>query len=80
MFKIAALAYLPINAVLFGFMSMLLAIIPGLTRDFGTAATMYYGAAALSFILAAPLSYLAARRMLSRRERRRLDKGEGGPR
>ncbi|WBV42133.1 hypothetical protein [Pseudoroseomonas cervicalis] len=77
MLKLAALAYLPVNAVLFGFMSMALALIPGLTRDFGTAATAYYGAAALSFLLALPISWLVARRMLTRRERRLLDAQAG---
>jgi hypothetical protein len=73
MWKLAALAWMPINAVLFGAFVVAIAMLPDLTRDFESGATAIYGAAALSIILAVPLSWLVARRMLTRRERRRLD-------
>ena len=77
MWKLALLAYMPIAAVIFGFLGMLLAV--GLPRDmpFAESAWAYYGAAALSFIGAVPIAWLVARRMLWRRERRLLDASSG---
>lgn len=73
MWKLAALAWLPTSAVLFGALIIVITLMPELTRDFTTGAAAIYGAAALSGVLAAPLSWWVARRMLTRRERRRLD-------
>lgn len=78
MWKIAALAWMPINAVLFGFLLLLISVFPELTRDFGAGATAIYGAAAVSFVVAVPLAYMVARRMLTRREKRRMDAPEAG--
>ena len=73
MWKIAALAFMPIAAVCFGALAVPLAVVPGLRENFGLAASLYYGAAALSLLIAIPISWLVARRMLTRRERRLLD-------
>lgn len=73
MWKLAALAWLPTSAVLFGALIIVIALMPELTRDFTAGAAAIYGAAALSIALAVPLSWWVARRMLTRRERRRLD-------
>lgn len=70
MLKIAAIAFMPIAAVVFGTMAVLLAMIPGLREQFALAAATYYGMALLSFIIAAPLAWMVAWRMLSRREKR----------
>ena len=75
MFKIAALAFMPIAAVLFGIMAVILAVMPGSTENFARGATLHYGAAALSFVLAVPIAWVVARRMLTRRERRVVDAG-----
>ena len=72
MWKLAALAWMPINAVLFGSFVVIITSVPGLTRDFVPGATAIYGAAVLSLILAVPLAWWVARRMLTRRERRLL--------
>ncbi|MCK8783665.1 hypothetical protein M0638_04620 [Roseomonas sp. NAR14] len=77
MLKVAALAFLPAAAVLFGIMAVPLAMMPAIHDSFSQGATLYYGAAALSFILAVPVSWYVARRMLSRRERALLDAGAG---
>ena len=68
MLKLAALAYAPIAAVTFGALIIVILAIPGMVRDFETAAGLYYGAAALSLVLAAPIAWLVARRMLTGRE------------
>ena len=73
MWKLAALAWMPINAVLFGALVVIITQLPGLTSNFEAGATAIYGAAALSVIVAVPLAWWVARRMLTRRERRRLD-------
>jgi protein-S-isoprenylcysteine O-methyltransferase Ste14 len=73
MWKVAALAWMPINAVLFGLLVALVAVTPGLTDRFATGAWAIYGAAALSIVVAVPLSWWVARRMLARWERRRLN-------
>lgn len=80
MLKLAAVAFLPVAAVLFGGLAIGLSIMPGLANNFEVAAGLYYGAAALSFVLAAPVSWLIARLMLTRRERRLLDAHAGVPR
>ncbi len=77
MFKVAAIAFMPMAAVVFGVMAIILATIPGLRDNFASAAELYYGAAGLSFVLAAPLAWLTARRMLTRREKKLLDAGVG---
>lgn len=77
MLKLAALAYLPVAAVTFGALAILIALIPGVVRDFEVAAGLYYGAAALSLLIAAPLAWLTARNMLTRREKRLLDAHAG---
>ena len=77
MFKVAALAYLPIAAALFGLLVLGITAFPGVTHDFEVAASLYYGAAALSFLLAIPAAWLVARRMLTRREKRLLDAHAG---
>lgn len=77
MWKIAALAFMPVAAVCFGALALPLAVIPGLREHFGLAASLYYGAAALSMLIALPISWLVARRMLTRRERRLLDATTG---
>lgn len=73
MLKLAALAFLPIAAVTFGVLSLVLVAVPSLVHDFETAAPAYMTAAVASFVLAAPLAWLVARRMLTNRERRLLD-------
>lgn len=77
MLKVAALAYLPVAAVLFGLLVMAILAIPGVVHDFEVGAALYYGAAALSLVLAAPAAWLVARRMLTRREKRLLDAHAG---
>lgn len=77
MLKVAALAFLPTAAVLFGLLAVPVAVIPAIRDSFGQGATLYYGAAALSFALAVPVSWYVAHRMLSRRERALLDAGAG---
>lgn len=54
MLKVAALAYLPIAAALFGLMIFIILALPGTLGDFQVAASLYFGAAALSLVLAAP--------------------------
>lgn len=80
MLKLAALAYLPVAAVTFGALAILIAMLPGMVRDFEVAAGLYYGAAALSLLIAAPLAWLTARNMLTRREKRLLDTRAGAGR
>lgn len=77
MLKVAALAYLPIAAVLFGLLVMLILALPGTVRDFEVGARLYFGAAGLSLLLALPAAWLVARRMLTRREKRLLDARAG---
>ncbi|MFL1462750.1 hypothetical protein ACI6QG_11140 [Roseococcus sp. DSY-14] len=77
MWKLALLAYMPIAAVIFGFLGMILAVAVPRDMPFEDAAWAYYGAAALSFIGAAPVAWMVARRMLWRRERRMLDASSG---
>lgn len=73
MLKLAAVAYLPTAAALFGVFVLAIIFIFGRVRDFELGATLYYGAAGLSLLLAAPVAWLVARRMLTRREKRLLD-------
>ena len=77
MLKVAALAYMPIAAFLFGLFVMMILALPGTVRDFEVGATLYYGAAALSLLMALPVAWVVARRMLTRRERRLLDAHAG---
>ncbi|MFV3127953.1 hypothetical protein [Niveispirillum sp. KHB5.9] len=77
MLKIAAIAFMPIAAVLFGFMAIGLAMVPGLRSEFALAVLAFYGAAVLSFLLAIPLSFMVARRMAGRREKRVASTGRG---
>ncbi len=73
MWKIAAIAWMPISAVLFGAFVAIVTQFPGLLRDFTAGALAIYGAAALSTVLAAPLSWWVAHRMLTRREKNLMD-------
>lgn len=73
MWKVAALAWMPISAVLFGAFIVTVTQMPWLLRDFTAGATAIYGAAALSIVLAVPLSWWVARRMLTRREKHLMD-------
>ena len=77
MLKLAAVAYGPVAAVLFGALVIAIVAIPGMVRDFELGAALYFGAAALSLVLAAPVSWWVARRMLVSRERRLLDAHAG---
>ncbi|MFO1119265.1 MAG: hypothetical protein U1E38_03765 [Rhodospirillales bacterium] len=77
MLKVAALAYLPIAAVLFGMFLLAITAIPQVVHDFEAATALYYGAAVLGFLLAFPVAWLVARRMLTRREKRLLDRHAG---
>ena len=77
MLKVAALAYMPIAAVLFGLFVLMILALPGTVRDFEAGAVLYYGAAGLSLLMALPLAWVVARRMLTRRERRLLDAHAG---
>ncbi|WP_137123938.1 hypothetical protein [Roseomonas sp. HF4] len=77
MLKVAALAFIPIVAVLLGTLAILVTSFPSLTRDFTTGASLIYGGAALCVLLAIPLAWLVARRMLLRREKRLLDAAAG---
>jgi hypothetical protein len=77
MLKLAALAYGPTAAVMFGLIVIIIVAVPGTFRDFETAAGLYYGAAAVSLLLAVPAAWLVARRMLTRREKRLLDAHAG---
>lgn len=77
MLKLAAVAFAPVAAVTFGLLIIVALAITGTSRDFTTAAGLYYGAALLSLLVAAPISVLIARRMLTRRERRLLDAHAG---
>ena len=73
MLKVAAIAFLPLAAMIFGVLVLAIIAMPGTLSDFNAGATLYYGAAALSAALAAPAAWLVARRMLTRRERHLLD-------
>ncbi|MDI1283027.1 MAG: hypothetical protein PSV46_01410 [Reyranella sp.] len=73
MLKLAALAFLPTASVVFGAMVVMILSFPAVTGDFAKGAWLLYGAAALSVLVSIPIAWLVARRMLSRRERRRLD-------
>ena len=73
MWKLAALAWMPISAVLFGAFIVTVTQMPWLLRDFTAGAMAIYGAAALSILLAVPLSWWVARRMLTRREKHLMD-------
>ena len=77
MLKLAAVAFLPVSAVLFGCLAIILSVIPALASHFAMSAGLYFGAAALSLVLAAPVAWLIARLMLTRRERRLLDAHAG---
>ncbi len=77
MLKVAAIAYLPIAAVLFGVLVLGINAIPQVYHDFEAATALYYGAAVLSFLLAFPVAWVVARRMLTRREKRLLDAHAG---
>ena len=79
MWKVAAIAYLPVSAVLFGIMALALAWSP-VRFEYSDGAFLYFGAAGLSFILAVPVSWFVARRMLTRREKRLYDAGVGAGR
>lgn len=52
MLKVAALAYLPIAAVLFGLLVLGITAIPQVVHDFKAATALYHGAAVLSLPLA----------------------------
>lgn len=79
MFKLAVLAFMPTTAVVFGALVVAIMSFPSATADFSQGAWLLYGAAALSIVISAPIAWLVARRMLTRRERRRLDaSGQGG--
>jgi len=69
MWKLALLAYMPVAAVLFGALGIILSVALGRDTPFEDAAWAYYGAAALSFLGAIPVAWLVARRMPWRRER-----------
>lgn len=71
MLKLAALAFLPIAAVTFGALAIILAMQP--THDFDSSAFAYMAAAVTSMLIAIPFAWLAARRMLTRRERQLID-------
>jgi hypothetical protein len=73
MLKLAALAFLPTSSVIFGALAVIILSFPAATRNFAQGAWLIYGAAALSLLIALPVSWQIARRMLSRRERKRLD-------
>lgn len=73
MLKVAALAFMPTAAVLFGLFVMMILALPGTVRDFEVGAWLYYGAAGLSLLMALPIAWVVARRMLTRRERRLMD-------
>ncbi len=73
MLKVAAIAFLPLAALIFGVLVLAIVAMPGTLSDVNAGATLLYGAAALSAALAAPAAWLVARRMLTRRERHLLD-------
>ena len=73
MWVVAALAFMPIAAVIFGAFAALVAIFPETTHDLGLGATLLYGGAALSVVISIPLAFMAARRMTTRRDRRMLN-------
>lgn len=73
MLKVAAIAFLPLAAMIFGVLVLAIVAMPGTLSDVNAGATLLYGAAALSAALAAPAAWLVARRMLTRRERHLLD-------
>ncbi|ACK52262.1 conserved hypothetical protein [Methylocella silvestris BL2] len=77
MFKIALVAFLPTAAVLFGLMSIGLALSPTLLHHFDLAFGSYMAVAAASFVLALPIAWLVARRMIVRRDKQVLDAREG---
>ena len=77
MLKLAAVAFLPIAALFFGALVIIILMLPGTLSDFQVAASLYYGAAVLSVLLAVPAAWLEARRMLTKRERHLLDAHAG---
>lgn len=78
MAKIAMLAFLPIAAVTFGVMSLVIALNPQLTHNFDWAFGSYMAVALLSFVIAAPISWIVARRMMTRRDKRIVDAAARG--
>jgi len=74
MWMVAALAFMPLAAVIFGTLAILVLVFPDLTRTVDIGASLLYGAAVLSIVVALPLSWLAARRMTTRRDRRMLQR------
>lgn len=77
MLKLAALAFPPIAAVLFGVLFVGILVVRGPGGDFDLGAALYFSAAAASILLSMPLSWLVARRMLTGRERRFLEAHTG---
>lgn len=72
MWMVAAIAFMPLAAVTFGLLSLVVVIFPEAMRDLPLGATLLYGAAALSVVISVPLSFLVARRMVTARDRRML--------
>jgi ABC-type Fe3+ transport system permease subunit len=75
MFRLVAIAFMPVASVIFGAFLISILVFPSATSDFATGAWLIYGAAAASVVIALPIAWFVARRMLSRRERRLLDAG-----
>jgi hypothetical protein len=73
---IAALVYLPTNAVLFGIGAVTVLAIPALNAQ---AEIMFPIVVAASFILAAPIAWILAPRLQSRSFRRRERPGSNSP-
>ena len=71
MLKVAALAYLPIAAVLFGLLVLAITAIPQIAHDFEAATALYYGAADAHPPREAPARRPRRQGPLSGRHRRR---------
>lgn len=75
MLKLVVIAFMPVASVTFGALVVLILSFPAASSDFARGAWLIYGAAAASVVIALPIAWFVARRMLTRRERRRLDAG-----
>ncbi len=72
MWRVAALAWMPINALIFGATIVVIAHVPGLTRDIAASGGVIAIAALASVIAAVPPALWVARRMVTPRDREAL--------
>ena len=72
MWKVAALAWMPVNAVMFGAFVVVIAHMPWLTGDMMAGGSAILLAAGVSLVTAMPIALWVARRMVTPEDRRAL--------